>query len=178
MPNEICPTIINMIDEIKEKISNAEYKKICDELKVIHEKQKVEETEYYKLEYELIDILIHSHHHECDCCGGDDVVITDNVTYISNPLIMCVPCMRRPFWDSSDEDDKLDNCYAILMKILKDGYLHKCNTSKANNYLVGRDYDITPGNCGNTLHKSRIAYPSDGFSMRKIFRVTGFCKIN
>tara|TARA_R100000664_G_C2682740_1_gene90046 strand:+ start:172 stop:660 length:489 start_codon:yes stop_codon:yes gene_type:complete len=160
MPNEICPTIINMIDEIKEKISNAEYKKICDELKVIHEKQKSDETEYYSMEYEIIETVTHAFF--CDCCQN-----IKNLTSISQKLCLCVPCIKK-----CDENDKLNCSKDVLIKIFKDGFVHECNLFKAINFLEGHNFDI---NC--SLTASEHTNDSDEFDKRKIVRVISFSKI-
>jgi len=172
MPNGICPTIINLIDEIKEKISNAEYKKICDELQSIHNTEQMMETSFYKMEYEIIDIIIHCRSDCCDACGEPSDLITETVTHISNKLYMCVPAIER------NGDDKVEYCIGVLMKILKDGYIHKCETDRALNFLAGSDYDITPGICGNLVHKTCVGNRSDGFTIKKICRVNKFEKIN
>ena len=160
MPNEICPTIINLIDEIKEKISNAEYKKICDELHNIHKKQESDETEYFSMVYEIIETVTHSSF--CDC--GQNI---QNLTTISQKLCLCIPCIKK-----CDEDDKLNCCKDILIKIFKDGLIHECNLFKALNYLEGNNFDI---NC--SLTASEHTSDSDEFDKRKIVRVIRFFKI-
>jgi len=83
---------------------------------------------------------------------------------------MCVPAI-----EVTNGEDIPEYTHEILLKILKDGYVHKCKTPKACNYLPGTDHDITHG---GSLHKVCFGKCSDGFTIKKICRVNKFEKMD